>query len=38
MNKDETSYPNHGKSKKHKQVALFDIIDFFQMLPLTKLH
>jgi hypothetical protein len=38
MNKDETSYPNHEKSKKHKQVAPFDIIDFFQMLLLTKLH
>jgi hypothetical protein len=29
MNEDETSYPNHEKSKKHKQVAPFDIIDFF---------
>ncbi len=38
MNKDETSYPNHENNKKHKQVAPFDIIDFFQMLLLTKLH
>jgi len=35
-NEDEASGPSHEKNKKHKQVALFAIIDFFLTFDLRK--